>query len=66
MIPPFDIFRVESDGHLVWKDAAVTLNRARLRIRILMISDPADYIIYSEQTGHKTVVRVDGSSERIA
>jgi hypothetical protein len=66
LIPPFDIFRVESDGHLVWKDTAETLDLARLRIKILMVSQPGDYVIYSQQTTHKMVVRADGSSERIA
>ena len=61
MIPPFDIFRVEIDGHLVWKGAAKTLDVARLRIKILIDSEPADYLIHSQQTGHKIVVKADGS-----
>jgi hypothetical protein len=61
MLPPFDIFRVETDGHLVWKDTAQTLDLARLRIKILMVSQPADFVIYSQETGHKTVVKPDGS-----
>ena len=61
MIPPFDIFRVEIDGHLVWKGTAETLDLARLRIKILMDSEPADYLIHSQQTGHKMVVKADGS-----
>ena len=62
MVPPFDIFRVESDGHLVWKDTAETLDLARLRIKILMLAHPADYVIYSQRTGHKTVIRADSSN----
>jgi hypothetical protein len=61
MLPPFDIFRVETDGHLVWKDTAETLVLARLRIKILMVSQPGDFVIYSQETGHKTVVKSDGS-----
>jgi hypothetical protein len=61
MIPPFDIFRVEIDGHLVWKGTAKTLDVARLRIKILIDSEPADYLIHSQQTGHKIVVKADGS-----
>ena len=61
MIPPFDIFRVESDGHLVWKDTAITLALARLRIKILMVAGPGDYVIYSQETEHKTVIKADGS-----
>jgi hypothetical protein len=42
MLPAFDIFRVETDGQLVWKGTADTLDLARLRIKILMLSQPGD------------------------
>ena len=61
MIPPFDIFRVEMDGHLEWKGVAETLDLARLRIKILMVSEPAEYLIHSQQTGHRIIVKEDGS-----
>jgi hypothetical protein len=61
MVPPFDIFRVESDGHLAWRDTGATLELARLRIKILMVAQPGDYVIYSQETGHKTVIKPDGS-----
>jgi hypothetical protein len=61
MLPPFDIFRVETDGRLVWKDTAQTFDLARLRIKILMISQPGDFVVYSQETGHKTIVKADGS-----
>jgi hypothetical protein len=59
MVSPLDIFRVESDGHLVWRSAAEDLGTAQRRIRILMASEPADYVIYSQETGEKTVVRAE-------
>jgi len=61
MIPPFDIFRLELDGHLVWRGTAETLELARLRIKVLKDSEPADYLIHSQETGHKMVVKTDGS-----
>jgi len=61
MIPPFDIFLVDSDGQLVRKGTVETLDVARLRIKILMASEPGDYVIYSQQTGHHVVVKADGS-----
>jgi hypothetical protein len=61
MLPPFDIFRVESDGHLVWKDTARTFDYARLMVKILMSSQPGDYVIYSQETERKTIVKADGS-----
>ena len=57
MIPPFDIFRVASDGHLVWKATADNLDSAERRVKLLMGVDPGDYIIYSQQTGNKTLVQ---------
>jgi hypothetical protein len=57
MLPPLDIFRVASDGHLVWRSAAESLETAQRRVRILMAIEPADYVIYSQETGRKTVIR---------
>jgi len=57
MPPPFDIFRVENDGRLLWKDTAETFGLAKLRIKILMLSLPGDFVIYSQETGDKIVVR---------
>lgn len=59
MLPPLDIFRVENDGHLVWRAAAETPEAAQRRVRILMASDSGDYVIYSQETGGKTVMRAE-------
>jgi hypothetical protein len=56
MIPPLDIFRVEAD-HLVWRGAAETLDLARLRVKLLMVSEPADYMIFNQRTGRKTLIK---------
>ena len=61
MIPPFDIFRVETDGQLTWQATAETLDVARLRVKTLMDAQPGDYVIYSQETGHKMTVKADGS-----
>jgi hypothetical protein len=57
MLPPFDIFRIESDGQLIWCASADSLNSAERRVKILMASTAADYLIYSQETGHKAIVR---------
>jgi hypothetical protein len=59
MLPSLDIFRVEGDGHLLWCSAAESQESARRRIKILMATEPADYVIYCQQTGGKTVIRAD-------
>ena len=61
MIPPFDIFRVETNGGLVWQAIAESLDVARLKVKMLMDEQPGDYIIRSQHTGHKIVVKADGS-----
>ena len=62
MVPPFDIFRVEQTGQLVWQGTAETLELVTLRIKTLMASLPSDYVIYSEKTGYKTVVSINADS----
>jgi len=66
MVPTFDIFRVESDGHLVWRSAADDLDTAQRRVRILMASEPGDYVIYNQKTAGKTVVRASDSPTPVA
>ena len=56
MIAPFDVFRVETDMRLVWKDTAETFELAERRIEILRVAQPGSYMIYSQSTGCKTVV----------
>jgi hypothetical protein len=56
MLAPLDIFRVESTGRLLWRAAATDMDAATRRVRILMASEPSDYIIYSQETGNKTIV----------
>lgn len=58
MVPPLDIFRVTPDGQLLWKTTAESLESAHRRVRILMTSEPGEYVIYSQETGHKTIVRM--------
>jgi hypothetical protein len=60
MVPAFDIPCVEKDGQLMWKATAKTLARARLHVKVLMIAQAGDCVIYSQQIGHKTVIRADG------
>ncbi len=51
MIPPFDIFKVESSG-LRWMEAAVDLGRAKARVKVLAASSPGEYIILNLGDSH--------------
>jgi hypothetical protein len=56
MIPPFDIFKVESAG-LLWMEASPDLERAKARVRVLSASSPGEYIILNQMTGEKITVQ---------
>jgi hypothetical protein len=63
MVPPLDIFRVASDGQLIWIAPAENVESAQRRIKILMSVHPGDYVIYNQETGHKTLVRAENPAE---
>src|SRR5882724_437279 len=56
MIPPFDIFKVESSG-LRWMEAAPDLERAKARVKVLSASSPGEYIILNQTTGEKISIK---------
>ena len=45
MVSPFHIFKVQSDGSRRWMDAAVNLEHAKLRVKVLAASSPGEYVI---------------------
>ena len=63
MVSPFDIFRLETSGRVVWQSTAQTLELAHRKIELLIVSQPGEYLIYSQATGRKTVVRAKNSAE---
>jgi len=59
---PYDIFRKDSHGVPVWVEAVPDLERAQLRVVELDKEKPGDYMIFSQTTGSKIVVK-DGLPE---
>lgn len=60
MIPPFDIFYRDADGHLMWCGAADSLEDAKQKARNLMRLDARqEMVIFSQRTGNRLVVRAD-------
>ena len=55
---PLDIFKFESDGTVTWKGTADNLEAAKLFVKILMGISPSDYLIFSQETGERTVVKL--------
>ena len=61
MIPPLDIFRKEQ-GNYVWKGAAESLELAQSKVKQLAEKSPGEYMIFSQTSGNKIVVK-DGLPE---
>lgn len=61
MVPPFDIFRLDKEQKLRWIESADNLQAAKLRIEVLGLSEPGEYVIFSQKTGNKTVITVGKS-----
>jgi hypothetical protein len=55
MVPPFDIFRMNS-GYVLWCEAAATVEIAQERIQELTLSSPGGYLIFNQRTGQSIPV----------
>jgi hypothetical protein len=66
MLPPFDIYRIEANGDVVWITTAEDWKSARTAVRDLMSSYPHHYIIHSHRTNNQLIVKNrDGATERL-
>jgi hypothetical protein len=63
MIAPFDIFKTEADGSLVWLGTAENLDTAKARVQSQGASKPGMYLIFSQTTGNTLAVEVDSRGE---
>ena len=60
MNAPFDIFRTETNGGVLWIESAATLQDARARVQELGMRSPGEYLLLNQETGNKLVIRLDG------
>jgi hypothetical protein len=58
VLEPLDIFKMQKDGTYVWKAAAESFELAKSKVEQLATTSPGDYIIHSQITGDKTVIRL--------
>lgn len=56
MVPPFHIFKVQSDGGLRWVEAAADVEEAKARAKVLAASSPGEYVI-TNLTGEKIWIK---------
>ena len=57
MVAPFDIFRVDTPGEMLWIEAVAELESAKARVAALMQAKPGEYMIFSQKTGHKISIK---------
>ena len=57
VIAPFDIFRVDAPGDMLWIEAVAELDAAKARVAALMQAKPCEYLIFSQKTGHKISIK---------
>src|SRR5580692_5274055 len=57
VIAPFDIFKVDAPGGMLWIEAVAELEPAKARVAALMQTTPCEYLISSQKTGHKISIK---------
>jgi hypothetical protein len=62
MLAPLDIFIKMEDGTYGWKAAADSFEIAKSTVKRLATNSPGEYMIFSQTTGNKIVVK-DGLPE---
>jgi hypothetical protein len=63
MLAPLDIFIKTEDGTYVWKAAADSFELAKSKVEELAANAPGEYMIFSQTTQNKIVVKPDGLPE---
>ena len=56
MVPPFDIFRLEENGKVLWIGTSSSVEEAERRIAIAISLLPTSYSIVSLKTGNQRVI----------
>jgi len=62
MLAPLDVFKMQ-DGTYVWKAAAESFELAKSKVEELAAKAPGEYMIFSQTTGNKIVIKPDGLPE---
>ena len=56
MSPNFDIFSIEPDGQVLWKNVAATLDDAKAQAHQLAAQAKQRVVIFDQKTGAKLIV----------
>jgi hypothetical protein len=58
----FDIFRTETDGQMIWRGAAASLEEAKARVQEFAKSCPDDYMIVNLLSGLRITIAASEAS----
>lgn len=58
MFASFDIFRVDGDGNAAWVMSVPSLHMACHLVEQLSVSQPGEYFLFGQQTGHGVPIGV--------
>jgi hypothetical protein len=56
---PFDIFRAESKGSVLWIGSAASLAEAKARIQQQSASSAGEFLVVNQKTGSKVFIKPD-------
>lgn len=62
MESPFDIFRTETDGQMIWRGAAASLEEAKARVQESAKSCPGGYMIVNLRSGLRITIAASATN----
>src|SRR5690349_14881681 len=66
MLPPFDIFRIDGNGEVLWVKPADDWKSVRAAVQELISASPSDYLIHSHRTQNQLIVKRRPATNRTA
>jgi hypothetical protein len=63
MVEPFEIFRVSSDDQPLWVETETALDRAKVRVEQLGVTNPGEYLIYCNESGDQISIITAGAAK---
>jgi hypothetical protein len=61
LVPSFDIFKTDNDGHLIWCATVATIDDATARAVALAEANQCAYVVFNQKTGKHSTIRPIGS-----
>jgi hypothetical protein len=58
MIPPFDIFKIESGKDVRWLDCANDFEAAQARVQVLGQTDPGEFLIVDLKSDRRFLINI--------